>query len=183
MKILTGYLRGRAIDYKPNPALRPTSDKSRKAIFDILQGQVKDKTALDLFSGTGAVGLEALSQGASFVTFIENEKSQALSIKNNLSTLDLTSKSQVLIGDSLSFIAKLSREEKEFDFVFLDPPYEMGLGEKTMTALTKSTILKKDTLIILECRSSEYPPKVEQNFVCLKDKVHGDTRILVYRKR
>ena len=181
MKILTGNLRGRVIAYKPNPRLRPTSDKSRKAIFDMLQGQMPEKTVLDLFSGTGAVGFEALSQGASFVTFVESEKVQGELIKNNLLKLDLVQKSTVIIGDALSILAKLSREEKEFDFIFMDPPYETGLGERTLEVLAKSAILKKDTLIILECRSSKWPPKVEQNFTCLKNKVHGDTRLLIYR--
>jgi 16S rRNA (guanine966-N2)-methyltransferase len=182
MKILTGDLRGRIIFHKPNPHLRPTSDKTRKAIFDMLQGQLENKTALDLFSGTGALGFEALSQGADLVTFVEIERSQASVIKNNLMKLGLSKKSEVIIGDTIRTIEKLSRDRKEFDFIFLDPPYEKGLGEKALAALLKSTIVKKETLIILECRNTEALPNTEENFVCLKNKIYGDTRIVIYRR-
>ena len=80
MKILTGDLRGRVISYKHNPYIRPTSDKARKAIFDMLQGTLENKNVLDLFSGTGALGFEAFSQGADSVTFVELERSQAEAI-------------------------------------------------------------------------------------------------------
>jgi len=182
MKILTGKLHGRIIAYKPNPHLRPTSDKTRKAIFDMLQGQIENKKVLDLFSGTGALGLEALSQGAGFVTFVEIEKSQGVAIKGHLEKFGLSLKGKVIIGNAIGVIEKLARDEKEFDFIFMDPPYEMGLEERAMAALAKSSVVKKNTLIILECRNLKDLPKAEENFVCLKDKVYGDTRILIYRR-
>ena len=182
MKILTGTLRGRAIDYRPNPHLRPTSDKARKAVFDMLQGQIENKTCLDLFSGTGAVGFEALSQGASSVTFVEMDRSQAGAIKDNLSKLRLSQKGKVVIGDVVSVIERLSRDKEGYDFVFMDPPYEMGMGEKTMAALARSSILKKGSLIILECRHSEDLPDAHEDFTYLKDKLYGDTRIVIYRR-
>ena len=87
MKILTGALRGRKVLFKPNPNLRPTADKTRKAIFDMLQGGLEGAKVLDLFSGTGALGFEALSSGAEFVTFVESERAQALEIKKSLEKL------------------------------------------------------------------------------------------------
>ena len=84
MKILTGSLRGRTLRFRDNPHLRPTADKVRKAIFDRLQGQVADKTVLDLFSGTGALGFEALSECARRVTFVELNADQAEAIRENL---------------------------------------------------------------------------------------------------
>ena len=182
MKILTGNLRGRTISYKPNPHLRPTSDKTRKAVFDMLQGELENKNVLDLFSGTGALGFEALSQGADSVTFVESERSQADVITNNLTKLGLLEKSEVIIGDVITTIEKLSHNRREFDFIFLDPPYEKDLGEKTLSALVKSVIVKKGTLIILECRNLETLPGADEKFICLKHKVYGDTRILIYRR-
>ena len=182
MKILTGNLRGRAIAYTPNPHLRPTSDKARKAVFDMLQGQLENKNVLDLFSGTGALGFEALSQGASSVTFVEIDRSQAMAIKNNLSKLGMSQKSEVIIGNAIKTIEKLSRGQRSFDFIFMDPPYEMGIGEKAMAALAKSSILNKDTLIVLECRHSDSLPESRGKFMCVKDKLYGDTRIVIYRR-
>ena len=181
MKILTGDLRGRTLAYKPNPHLRPTADKTRKAIFDMLQGQLKNTCVLDLFSGTGALGFEALSQGANFVTFVEMEKTQGLIIKNNLEKLGLLQQSEVIIGDALRTIEKLSYAKREFDFIFIDPPYEKGLGQRAMTALAESAIVKKDAFIVLESRGSEDLSSVEKYFTCLRNKIYGDTRVVIYR--
>ena len=179
MKILTGALKGRVIDYKPNQDFRRRGEKTRKAIFDMLQGQFEDKTVLDLFSGTGALGFEALSHGADFVTFVECEKSQALAIKRNLANLGLSGKSSVITADAMRAIEKLSRDDDKFDFVFLDPPYDTGLEERALAALFKSDILKKDTLVILECRSKKLPD-AGKHFTMLRDKIYGDTRIVIY---
>ena len=173
---------GRIISFKPNPHLRPTADKTRKAIFDMLQGQIHGKRVLDLFCGTGALGLEALSSGADLVVFVETDKAQSLALKNNLEKMNLSQKSQVLTADALKMIEKLSRDGRLFDFIFLDPPYEKGLGQKTMAVLARSAIVSKGTIIVLECRDLETLPETGDSFECLRNKVYGSTRILVYRR-
>ena len=180
MKILTGSLRGQTISFKPNPHLRPTSDKTRKAIFDMLQGGLEGKIVLDLFSGTGALGFEALSSGAESVTFVEIEKTQNLTLEKNLAKLGLYEKGEVIVSDALKAIERFSKEERLFDLIFMDPPYEKGLGQKALTALSKSKILNENSLIVFECRESEVLPNIDLKI--LKDKVYGDTRIVVYRR-
>ncbi len=180
MKILTGRLRGRTISYKPKTFLRPTADKARKAIFDMLQGQFEGKKALDLFSGTGALGFEAFSQGAEHVTFVEIDRPQARAVQEDLKKLGFQEKAEIVIADAITAIQRFSREERKFDFVLLDPPYEQGLGERTLTELAKSKVLEKDALVIYECRESKDSPEID-GFECIKDKVYGDTRILIYR--
>ena len=147
----------------------------------MLQGQLENKRALDLFSGTGALGFEALSQDAAFVTFVEIEKTQGIFIKNNLSKLGVPQKGEVILGDALKVIEKLSRDKKEFDLIFLDPPYDTALGEKAMRSLAQSAIVKKDSLVILECRDSDELPASQKYFHCLKDRFYGDTRVVIYR--
>ena len=95
MKILTGALRGQRILFRPNPHLRPTADKARKAIFDMFQGAMEGKRVLDLFSGTGALGFEALSQGAAHVTFVEKNKVQCSEISANLERFHWTDQTDV----------------------------------------------------------------------------------------
>ena len=180
MKILTGALRGHPILFKPNPYLRPTTDKTREAIFDMLRGNLEGARILDLFSGTGALGLEALSSGASFVTFVEMDEGQALTIEKNLEKLGLYEQGEVISSDALRAIDRFSNEDRQFDFVFMDPPYEKGLGEKALIALAKSRILNKGALIVFECRESENLPGIN-GFECIKDKLYGDTRIVIYR--
>ncbi|MBI2094649.1 MAG: RsmD family RNA methyltransferase, partial [Candidatus Omnitrophica bacterium] len=113
--------------FKPNPHLRPTTDKTRKAIFDMLQGELQDKKVLDLFSGTGALGFEALSNGAAEAMFVEADAFQAREIRNNLGRLGLESRGIVRQEEVSRAIEKLGRDGAAFDFIFIDPPYEKGL--------------------------------------------------------
>lgn len=182
MRILTGALRGQTIFFKANPYLRPTADKTRKAIFDMLRGNVEDTRALDLFSGTGALGIEALSSGAESVTFVEMERPQALAIKSNLEKLGLSDKSEVVALEAVKALEKFYSQGRTFDLVFMDPPYEKGMGQKALTAISKFEIVKKGALIVLECRDSEDPPNIEKDFLCVKNKIYGDTRVLVYQR-
>ncbi len=181
MKILTGALRGKSISFKPNPHLRPTSDKVRKALFDMLQGAFEEKTVLDLFSGSGALGLEALSCGAGFVTFVEINKPQARRIKECLANLSLQDKSAVLCADTAETIKAFSKKSAYFDFVFLDPPYEKNLGLKTLETLGVSSVIHENTLVILECNKREALPVTFGRLHLVKSKAYGDTKILIYQ--
>lgn len=181
MKILTGYLKGKAIQFRQNPKLRPTSDKVRKAIFDMLQGALQDKNVLDLFSGTGALGIEALSAGAARATFVEMNKNQCQKIKENLIRLELTEKAEAVNLDAIAAIGSFAREGAFYDIIFLDPPYEQEWGRRTLEALSESSILHEDTLIILECNKREGPPRTAGRLKCVRMKLYGDTQVLIYK--
>ena len=190
MKILTGKFRGKTIRFKANPYLRPTADKARKAIFDMLQGGLDGKRVLDLFSGTGALGLEALSNGAAFVTFVEKNKNQAATIEKNLVALGLEIKGQVLVSDALEMISSLYEKREVYDIIFLDPPYQQRLGAKAMEVLTRLPIWNKQTIIFLECHEKEPAPHCRGEVsspgrgnrapTLIKSRTYGDTKILVY---
>lgn len=181
MKILTGELRGREIVYRPNPHLRPTADKVRKALFDALQGQFEGKAVLDLFSGTGALGFEALSHGAERVTFVERDRGQCAKINQTAENLGLTDKVEVVFGDVFEEIPKLSRRSLYFDIVFMDPPYEKGLCQKAIEALGTSGLIGPGALLIAEGRRGEPFPKEAGKLLRIKEKVYGDTQIAYYR--
>lgn len=181
MKILCGALRGRVIPFKANPHLRPTSDKARKALFDALQGAVEDRAVLDLFSGTGALGFEALSLGAGRVVFVESDRGQAAKIKQCAEALGVSDRAVVECAAALSAIASHAKKKDYFDLVFLDPPYDKGLAAKTLEALAHSGLLNADSLVVAECRQKEGLP---ERFGCLRairGKTYGDTKIVFYR--
>lgn len=180
MKILTGVLRGRPILFKANPHLRPTADKVRKAIFDMLQGQLEGKNVLDLFSGTGALGIEALSGGAERATFVEMDRRQCGKIRENLAALELDERSFVINLDAVAAIESFSRQGEFFDLIFLDPPYEKEWGRRTLEALSSSKVLHEGTFIILECNKREEAQKQLGRLRCVKMKAYGDTKIAVY---
>lgn len=181
MRILTGSLRGRVLQFKAKVGLRPTADKVRKAIFDMLQGELEDKKVLDLFSGTGALGLEALSNGAAEVVFIESDKFQAREIRESLEKLGLDPRGCVLQSDAFQAIDKISRDGAAFDFIFMDPPYEQGLALKALERLAAGGVVKKEGIVIAETRVSEELPENVGNLRRIKEKNYGDTRILIYK--
>ena len=181
MKILTGSLRGKTIPFHANPNLRATSDKARKAIFDMLQGQLEGKNVLDLFSGTGALGLEALSGGVERVVFVEKEADHCDRLKGFLNELGLTDRISVVQMGALEAIRSFSKNREYFDIIFMDPPYDEVWGLKVLEAIAASKIFNNETLIFLECRKKTQMPKAVNKLVVIKSKIYGDTKILIYR--
>ena len=192
MKILTGKLRGQEIPFKPNPHLRPTPDKVRQAIFNMLQGALEDKNVLDLFSGTGALGLEALSNGAAKVTFVEKDARQCERIQTVLDGLKCSDRGEVEHQDALDAVRHFSVRNIFFDIIFMDPPYDALAGIEALRALAVSNCLHEDTLIFFECRNvgARHAVPLHKNPVAnigplhlLRKKNYGDTQMLVYRMR
>ena len=181
MKILTGKLKGQAILFRPNPHLRPTSDKARKAVFDMLQDGMEGRKVLDLFSGTGALGLEALSQGASRVVFVEQDAAQCRRIGENLKRLKIERSAEVCQWDVTEWL--LSQKAGEvFDFIFLDPPYATGMAVKTLEALAKTNLLSDSGFVVMECRRKERLPEVG-GLTAVREKHYGQTKILIFSPR
>ena len=181
MKILTGYLKGRVIRLKPSENLRPTSDLVRKAIFDTLQGAVEGKRVLDLFSGTGALGFEALSSGAREVLWVEADRLQVEMIEKTISIFGLEDSGRVIQSDAFRTIQNLGRRAETFDLIFLDPPYHMGLGSKAVQLIADSKIFNLGAIIVLETHKTEDPPEEIGKLKSIKTKKHGDTTITFYR--
>lgn len=182
MKILTGLLKGRSITFKASPELRPTADKIRKAIFDMLQGALEEKRVLDLFSGTGALGFEALSAGAASSVFVEKDRRQLKVIRDNAESLGLTDRCEFLSSDALRAIETFSRSADYFDFIFIDPPYDEGLALRALTVLERSACVHQETLLFAETRRREDLPKRIGSLARIKTREYGDTLISVYRK-
>ena len=169
MNIIGGIAKGHKI-YAPDN-IRPTSGKVREALFSIID--ITGKAFLDLFAGSGAVGIEALSRGASRVVFVERSRKAAIYIKRNLEKTNLEGE---IINKSVS--ATLENLEEKFDFIFMDPPYKTTLIMKTLKKI--DIVLKNDSTIIVECPSNE---EFEYNgFKTIKSKVYGDTS-LAFLKR
>jgi 16S rRNA (guanine966-N2)-methyltransferase len=155
LKITGGEFRGRLIDAPKGSATRPTLEKLRKTLFDICQMTIEDATILDLFSGSGALGIEALSRNAQSVTFVESHKMAFDTIKSNLQLLKVTDKARLLPIDVFKALDRLDAENQSFDFIFIDPPYakskdEISLSEKVLLRLDTSSLTSENTRIFLE---------------------------------
>lgn len=193
MRITTGIYKGRLINMPKG--IRPTQDKARKAIFDIL-GDIEGLTFLELFAGSGAVGIEALSRGAKEAVFVENKRECLRQIEANLALLGLAL--GVVIGlDAQEAIKKLSQKGRKFEIIFLDPPYyadaatpnpigwvgvPLSVAKKTLHTLTSYDILAPDGLVVVQHYKKDALPDTPGDLILFKQSRYGDTALSFYRK-
>lgn len=149
LRITSGLHRGRLIQSLPGLGTRPTSERLRQAWLNALQMRLTDARVLDLFSGSGALGLEAISRGASFVLFVEENAKAAQVIRDNIKALKLEDQTKVL-QKRVEQILPLLQNEAPFDFVFLDPPYHQGHEERVLADFPWDTVLTEDGTICIE---------------------------------
>lgn len=183
MRILTGDFKGRALPFEPKPGLRPTADKVRKAIFDTFQGVLQGKRVLDLFSGTGAMGLEALSNGAASSDFVEKDPSQAKQIERTLEKWGLSSLGQVAAIDVLRAIDRFAFRGERFDVIFIDPPYEEKRGQEVVEALSEKQLLSPKGFIVLECAKREDLPERVGNYTRIRERRYGQSKVMIFSER
>jgi 16S rRNA (guanine966-N2)-methyltransferase len=153
-RIIGGAHRGRRLGFPPLPGLRPTPDRVRQTVFDWLAPTIAGARCLDLYAGSGALGLEALSRGALAVTFVEREHAAAEAIRGHLEKLR-ASGGTVVVADALGALGTLAGP---FDVAFVDPPFESTLRRKTLDALAASSLLAPGARVYLEGPADEPPP-------------------------
>jgi len=156
MRIIAGTFRSRILKSSKNQALRPTSDWLRETLFNVLGPAVSDSRFLDLYAGTGAVGIEALSRGAIEAVFVENHAATVKLIRENLALLKIESGVQVISAAASQALPKLSsRARPPFDFIFLDPPYAVEHEyDLTLDFLAASSLISADSIVIAEHRKT-----------------------------
>lgn len=150
MRVIAGKARSLQLKTIEGDSIRPTTDRIKETLFNMIQYDICDCVFLDLFSGSGAIGIEALSRGASKCYFVENNKKAALCIRDNLTFTKLVSDGQVMEMDVISAINRLQTEKKKFDIIFMDPPYNELIEKEVLTRLSNSDIADENTMIIVE---------------------------------
>jgi 16S rRNA (guanine(966)-N(2))-methyltransferase RsmD len=180
MKILSGSLKGRNIICPA--AIRPVSLMVRKACFDILGSEIKGSHILDLFAGSGSLGLEALSRGAGRVIFVDNNSDCITVIEKNIISLDLSQKAQFYLKDALRMVEDAFLVKKRFNFIFLDPPYHLGLARKALQTLEEYDILTPSGYILVFCYLKDVFVEKSNHFELISQRKYGQTLLLIYRK-
>lgn len=150
MRVIAGSRRHLILKTVPGMAVRPTQDRTKETLFNIISPYLADCRFLDLFSGSGAIGIEALSRGAKDVVFVEQSPESLSCIKENLKTTKLTEEAKVLSMDVFRALPQLEAEGKPFDIIFMDPPYDNGLEKRVLEWLADSALVNETTLIIVE---------------------------------
>lgn len=177
MRITTGKYRNFKI-YMPR-GIRPTQDKVRKAVFDIL-GDISGLAFLELFAGSGAVGLEALSRGASELTMVESNRDSILAIKRNIELLKVPACNLYHL-EAEKGVKLLFLDKKRFDIIFIDPPYHKDMAKKILQTLEGYDILAPHGLIIVQHSKAEILPANSLIFDLIKEAKYGDTWLSIFR--
>ena len=178
MRITSGIYRGRKLSGPSR--IRPTQDKVRKALFDIL-GDIEGLSFLELYAGSGAVGLEAASRGAKELVMVERDRECVLSIRKNMEALK-PSAAELIQKDSILALQAMHANKKSFDIVFFDPPYYQGLSKKTLQTLGAYDILAPNGFVVVQHFKKDKLPEREGPLSLFKQSFYGDTVLSFYRK-
>lgn len=149
MRVIAGSARHIQLTTVDGMDTRPTTDRIKETLFNMLQFEIADATVLDLFSGSGAIGIEALSRGAKEVVFVENLPKALQCIESNLKATHLEKQATIYPCDVIAAITRLDGR-KAFDFIFIDPPYQQGFEPPVLKSLANSSLVEDDTRIIVE---------------------------------
>lgn len=167
---------------KSSKDLRPTTGKVREALFDILRGTIGNARFLDLYAGTGAIGIDALKEGASHVTFVEKSKHLSMNIRDLVRKKHLMERAEIINKKALTFIEWAELESLTFDIIFLDPPYHSEVIIHTLSAIGGSTILNNKGTVIAEHFSKKELPEKFDNLNKIRDYHYGDSVLSFYGK-
>ena len=175
IRIIGGRNKSYRIVFKPTSALRPTADRAKETLFSWLQFELENKSCLDLFSGTGSLGLEALSRGAKHVTFVEKEKSLYENILKNIDHLGYEDNIQASCSDAFKW---MQTNHKKFDFIFLDPPFDLVDYKNLIRTIYQNNMINKGGKVFIET-SKHTELELSNTQDILKDKIIGDVRLII----
>lgn len=171
MRIISGLKRGLKLKSLEGSDTRPTLDNVKEAIFSMLFDKVRDASVLDLFAGSGALGLEALSRGAKKAVFVDANPKACTTIKSNIESAKMEEASFVVKSDAREYVKKAKEKKQKFDLIFLDPPYATELLNEALSIIEEHGILEKGGLVVCEFDSTSKPDIKSFNLV--KDKKYG----------
>ena len=176
MRVITGTARGRKLKTPENYDIRPTTDNVKESVFNIIQFDIEGRRVLDLFAGTGQLGIECLSRGAESAVFVDKDRAAIQIVKENLKLCGL--KGTVVQEGALSFLRHCGR----FDIIFVDPPYDSNLYESVLETVKLVDILSEGGIILCEARRDRALPEMTSPYRKRKEYVYGKVKLCLYTK-
>ena len=183
MRVISGTAKGHPLKAPKGMNTRPTTDRIKEALFNILGSLTVDSRVLDLFAGSGALGIEALSRGAEKAVFIEKDAIAISVIKTNLVNTKLEEFGEVYRNDINKAIQILAQKRYKFDLIFLDPPYEKDYEKASLEEIYKNNILAENGLIVVESSKKTLLPKEVGELNLFRQEKYGDTLLNFYRRK
>lgn len=181
MRIVAGDYGGRKLKAVPGMKTRPTTDKVKEAMFNIIGPYFDGGEVLDLFAGSGGLSIEAVSRGAKKATLVDRQYQAIKTIKENIAVTKEEERFEVLKGDANKMLLKLAQANRTFEYVFLDPPYKEQQIVELMQKLSELKLLKDDALVICETDQQAKLPEELENFMFIKHADYGITELTFYR--
>ncbi len=178
MRVISGSKRGTKLLFIENELVRPTTDRVKEAVFNIIQFQVRDTRVLDLFAGCGGLGIEALSRGASRAVFVDHGKPSLDILRKNIAKTGFEEKAECFLSD---FETYLKRTKESYDLIFLDPPYHRGMAQRALSVIASRKLLSENGLIVLECDADE-EISIPAFFRTKKQTQYGRVKITVLQR-
>ncbi len=180
MRIISGTLRGREIKGYTIEGTRPTMSRVKESMFAIIQNDIKESICLDLFSGSGNLGIEAISNGAEKCYFVDHNKVAINTIKDNINKLNINDKSVVIMDDYKKALEKFRSERIKFNIVFLDPPYANNVINDILNYLYKNKLLKRNAIVVCEYQIDT----IENDyFLIQKERKYGYKKVVIYTEK
>lgn len=181
MRVIAGALRGKKLKAPRNEAIRPTTDRVKESLFNLIADEIDESAVVyDLFSGTGGLGIEALSRGAGYAYFCDKSKEGYELTKENIRSCHMEEKSVIIYGD---YKKALKQFDEKADIVFLDPPYGAYLWKPCLEALLSQDKLKKNGIAVLERGTDQLLEDLPPDLICEKERRYGASTISIYRRR
>lgn len=179
MRVITGSARGRRLKELEGMETRPTTDRVKEGMFNVLQFDIEGRRVLDLFAGTGQLGIECLSRGASSAVFVDRRADAVKLIRENLKITELSDRARVVSGDSMEYLKSL---REKFDVILLDPPYEAGLLEPAIAHIAKFDILAPHGIIVAEHPAGKVLPALSAPYRLHRTYRYGKIGMTLYRR-
>ena len=179
MRVITGSARGRRLGELKGMETRPTSGKVKEAVFSVLQFDIEGRRVLDLFAGTGQMGIEALSRGAASCVFIDRRTDAVKLIRDNLNVCGLADRAQVACADAMGYLASM---RGKFDLIFLDPPYADDVLERAIAHIARFDILSPRGIIVAECPTEKTLPALSAPYGVYREYRYGRIKVTVYHR-
>ena len=182
LRVIGGESKGRRLSILKKKSVRPTADRVKEALFNILRDKIPEAKVLDLFAGVGNLGIEALSRGAEKVVFVDKEAACAGVIRKNLDSLGFLGRAEVYQGEVSKTAARLARRGEKFDLIFVDPPYGSVLAEKTLLSLADGCLISDRGTVVVEHHRKKVLPEETGKLELVRVKSYGETSLSFYLK-
>lgn len=181
MRIIAGRLRGKKLSSPEDKKIRPTLDRVREAIFNMIAFEIPEAKVLDLFGGTGAMSIEAVSRGAAYATVIDNDRASVRLIKKNIEDCSLQNEITLVQGDYIDFLTKNTKKKQKFDIIFVDPPYHGEMVTNILNEIDESSVLEEDGTVVLETDRDYNTVDETHRLIKVKEKLYSKSKVSVYR--